>query len=505
MYQLNKKIKATFILVILLALLVACGTNTPAPVETTDLTINLEVHNWDDASVEKAAVIINDATGSVLDYRVLDSPSEEVHSMTFSNMPANATVTIFSKSTRHLTWPTDDVYSTILFKTYDLSMVQSVEGKIFTNPGWTYLDWNNPDINTRSLSLRAACTQDASYLGTRWYNPETGYTWGDSLECVGGEAEGLLWSPIEQDDGKISTIVWSQVESWPYEAGDYTQPFQYLRIIDHDPDSQFEALNTRAYSGAVTTADITITNLPSDTWVYYFLTGIRKGVPIAGLQAYADWGNPTSTATLADISDELDAVIQTAQVHKYFRDSTNNYVAANYRLYKFLMTNNLSPNTTWDYNEFPTAPNPNRVKLQQTDHLALRAEDFGMGNKSVILGIYTAATQPRPIYIRWLAYTSEDPGVSTVEYNYPKLPSELNGYAPNLNLDYVSANISARSYDLLTSHFTTQGTRRYVWVKIRDNITDQSVAGASSYVPASLGPDTKDTSSVGTPFGDFLP
>ena len=484
-----RQTKLVFIFLAATFIIAACGTqsgttnpprNTTPPTETINLNINLSVYNSSDASVEKTAVIINDANGNVLDYKILDNPSAKEHLMTFNNVPTNGTVTVLSKSTRHLTWPTDDNYSTILFKTYDTAMVQKAEGKIGVSPSWAYLRWSNSAINTQSLKLQAPCPEGANYLGSIWFIPSSRSYSPSRLECSNGAVDGSLWNPVRQSDGNISAIVWSQIEESPYNQDGYTQPLQYLRAIDHDPDDTYSVADNSAYSGDTTTASLTIANLPSDAQVHYNLTGIRKEAPLTGLQAYSNWGSPTSTATLANVASDLDSLIQHVQIYKEFSNSTDAYIKANYRLYKFAPISSFQANTTWDFSNFPTAPNPGGVSLQQNDRLLLRAQDYGSGNKYAIFRVWTITLQPDPLYIRWFGYAKVNPTSSSIQYSYPKLPTELQQFAPNISYDYVSANISARSYDLYPNQFITEGTARFVYVRKRDNITSQTVTSTFS-------------------------
>ncbi|XOB98914.1 hypothetical protein ACMC9I_02140 [Deinococcota bacterium DY0809b] len=496
MYQLTRYIRLVF-LALAGFVFVACSTQsgtTVPPNETISLDIKLQVYNSSDASVEKAAVIINDSGGNVLDYRVLDNPSEEEHSMTFSSVPTNGTVTVLSKSTRHLTWPADDNYTTATFVTFEVPMMQNVEGRININPYWGYLRWSNPAIHTQLLSLEASCPQETAYLGSSWLNPENGGWWVGSLPCNDGSANGSLWQAVQQSDGKISAVVWSQKEPLPWREENYTQPLQYVAVTDHDPNDTYSVSNLNAFLSDTTNASLTVSNLPSGANVYYNVTGIRKSAPLTGFQAFSEWGSPTSTVTVADILSNLDAVVQHAQVYKEFTESSTNYVSASYRLYKFSTTSNFSQNTTWDYSSFPTAPNPSGVTLQQPGQLSIKAQGFGRGNKGAIFRVWTITNQPNPTYIRWYAYAEVNPSSSTLEYKFPKLPSALADYAPNLGYGYVSANISARSYELYPDRLVTQGTARHVYVRKRDDISGQSLREFPG-----PGPDSDDAGMLAIP------
>ena len=406
--------------------------------------------------------------------------------MTFDNTPPNGTVTILSKSTRHLSRPTDDNYSTINFVTYDVSMIQKAEGRISVNPSWAHLRWRNSTMRTRALKLQAVCPEGANYLGFSWFNPSHGGYWTGSLKCLKGAANGSLWGPVEQSDGNISAVVWSQIEEWPHNKEGYTQPLQYLSVIDHDPDDTFVVTDISAYSGNTTTAKLNVTNLPSGALVFYDITGIRKGAPVDGLQAYSIGGSPASTITLADVISDLDSVIQHVKVYKWFTEQTSDYVEANYHIYKYNTNNNFETNTTWNFSDFPTAPNPGGVSLQQEGRLTLKASGFGKGNKNAVFHVLTATNQPEPIFIRWYAYTTVNSNTYNLEYNFPKLPNELSAYAPNLNFGFVVARISGQNHDLFPDQFITQGTGRSVYVKKRDNISDQSVADAHVNVNSEL-------------------
>jgi len=477
MYQLTRYIRLVF-LALTGFVFVACSTQSGTavpPTETISLDIKLQVYNWSDASVEKVALVVNDADGNVLDYRVLDNPSEEEHSMTFSSVPTNGTVTVLSKSTRHLTWPTDDDYTTASFVTFEVPMVQNVEGRMHINPYWGYLRWSNPAIHTQPLRLEAVCPQESAYLGSSWLNPENGVVWSSNLQCNDGSVNGSLWQAVQQSDGKISAVVWSQKEPFPWREEGYTQPLQYVAVTDLDPNDTYSVANLNAFSSDTMNASLTVRNLPSGAKVYYTVTGIRKGAPMTGFQAFSEWGSPTSTASIANIVGDLDAVVQRAQVYKRFPDPSSNFIEANYRLYKFSATNHFSPNTTWDYSSFPTAPDPGRVTLQQTGQLSITARDFGQGNKGAIFRVWTITNQPNPTYIWWYAYADVNPSRSTLAYKFPKLPSALADYAPNLGYGYVSADIFARSYELYPDRLVTQGTARSVYVRKRDDISGQSL------------------------------
>lgn len=487
MKQFIRQTKLVFIFLAATFIIAACGTqsgSSTTPVKTITLDINLQIYNSSDASVEKAAVIVNDASGNVLNYKILDNPTEEEHSMTFDNVPENATVTVLSKSTRHLTWPAEDDYTTISLSTFGVPMLQSADGKVIANPYLAYLNWHNPAISTRSLKLQVPCLEGANYLGSMWLNPSSGGYWRGSLECSNGGVDGSLWSSVKQSDGNISAIVWSQIEQWPYSQDGYTQPLQYLSVIDQDPDSTFSATDLDAYSDSTTTASLTVTNLPSDASVYYNVTGVRKGAPVTGLQAYSNWGSPTSTATLANVANDLDFLIQYVQIYKKFINPTDIYIEASYRLYKFASISSFQANTTWDFSDFPTAPNPGGVSLQQADRLLLKAQDYGSGNKYAVFRVWTITLQPNPLYIKWFAYTKVDPASSTIQYSYPELPAELQQFAPNTSYGYVSVNISSSGYDLMPNQFITEGKERSVYVKKRDNITSQAATGIISPLQA---------------------
>jgi len=456
-------------MVSLFYLLISCSNSNN--VTYTDLSFTLHIYYYNTAVVQKAAVIVNDSSGNIVDFKILNSPSEGDHPIMFSGVPMNGTVTVMTQSQRHLTSPTDDDYLTVRFTTFDIDMVKD-HNIIMVSPISVYLNWRRFDFKT--LNVSAQCPQDASYLGSKYYVPDTRATYSAFLNCSSeGIADGRVRRLVPQSDERISALLWAQVSKRTYRPSDYTDTLQYIPIIDFNSSNIFTADDLSYYSDAVKTLTLKVSDMPQDASLEYKITGLRKGAPLDGFYAYSTRGNPESSAVVADIFDKLESYIQYAKIYKEQYDDSGkfSYVES----YRFHNVGEIVTNDVWDISDFPTLPESGNISANQTgNHLILKYQNLNYSN--IIYKIYTAKVQPNPTVAIWRVYTgTHNTSTTSPEYyTFPLLPDELQEYSPNINYDYVYVDIIGRNYNFYPTNLVDSGQGSYIYVVIRNILSSST-------------------------------
>ena len=428
----------------------------PPPVERINLNLTLCISEWGDSEVKKAALIVHDADGTVLNYKIFEQPEEGTHSVTFNEVPTNGFVTVLTNSLRHLTWPTEYDYDYTMLSTYPVSAVQDQGGQFALSPNFAHLRQPS-EFRTTDLYLQGPCPDEASYLASEAFVPHGNYWYVSSNRCDSGSLDGAFWTPL-QDNGKASLILWPAAET-PW---DYIEPLSYLALLDKEPD-ETSAFTLDAFRNDVQTAQVTVDGAPESARVRYHLTAMKGGVPLLGFSpSISRNSGRTASARFANVLDSIDKVFQTVEVWSSGGWTTR---------FRAVNANMFNSNDNWNLSDFLSLPDTEGLSLQQNPRLIVRASNFGNGNTWVAYRVRTISGGDSPKYIYWRAYTQTKSSRSNLQFTYPELPDALGAHMPDINSDYVSIVVSGADYNLLDNTFHTQGRRRGAYRRIRDNLT----------------------------------
>lgn len=431
----------------------------PPPEERVNLNLTLRISKWGDSEVKKAALIVHDANGAVLDYKIFEQPEEGTHSITFNEVPTNGFVTVLTNSIRHLTWPAEHNYGYTMLSTYPVSAVQGQDGRFAVSPGFAHLTQSS-EFRTTDLHLQGPCPDEASYLASEAFVPHGNYWYVSSDRCDSGSLDGTFWTPL-QDNGKASLILWPAAET-PW---DYIEPLSYLALLDKEP-GETSAFTLDAFRNDVQTAQVTVNGAPEGAGVRYNLTAMKEGVPLLGFSPDISRNSgSTASARFANVLDSIDKVFQTVEVWSGGGWTTR---------FRAVSANTFNSNDNWNLSDFLSLPDTEGLSLQQNPRLVVRANNFGNGNTWVAYRVWTINGGDSPKYIYWRAYTRTKSSRPNLQFTFPELPDALGAHMPDINSDYVSMRVIGADYNLINDTFRTQGRRRGAYRKIRDNLTSKS-------------------------------
>ena len=467
----HKKQHFALVVVTLVGLLVACGPSggsTPPgggdqPGSTVDLTLNLHVANVGGA-VEQAAVIISNSEGNLVEYKILHDPEARVHQLEFLGVPENGAVTVMSQSVLHRYWPENRDYIYVSFNTYDVADVQTYHGNIKVNPHFVSI-LTGLGINMVTAPLAGPCPPGVPYLYSHFEMPG-GYPLMMGFECSGGSVDGNM-HPTLQQDGSFSNILWATKDRIAVVPSKYFTPLTYLAIWDHDPNETYTITSPNNYRTDTRLASLTVAGLPEDALVSYKVTGIRKGAPFYGLQAYYSSSGATSTAILANAIQKLDSAIQWVNIRKQF-PAASGYAFAIGETTRFALTNSLPLSDTWSYGSFISLPDPNSVTVQQASRIKLQINRAASDSQYGLFQVLTISGGSNSKYIRWSANTHLVQNASTVSYTFPELPDELSQFMPSLDYEYASATIKGFDYNPIPHELVTDGNDWSIYLKLHN-------------------------------------
>ncbi len=443
--------------------------NNPSPVERIDLSLTLRIYEWSDHEVKKAALIVHDANGTALDYRVFEQPEDGTYSVSFDEVPANGFVTVLSNSLRHLTWPAENDYDYSVLSTFPIAMVQNYGGHFFANNSFSGLT-KAGGVRHTQLQIQGPCPNGASRLTAEYYVPHGRYGYVSSNPCSNNSVDASYWASL-QTNGKASIILWPTADNF----WEYIEPLSYITLMDKDPN-EVHAFTSTDYSDDVQMAQMTIQGAPEGARVSYKLTAIKGGVPLIGFSTTRSQQNDITASThYANVLSDVDKVFQTAEV---------SYNGGRTTLFRAVSANAFIPNDSWNLSDFLSLPDAEGLSLQQNPRLVVHANDFGNGNVWSTYRVWTISGGISPKYIYWYAYNQPGSTLSDLQFSYPELPDALNAHMPDIDSDYVSMRVSGTDYNLLDNTFRTQGRHRSAYRRIRDNLTP-----ASAQTPGFDGPE----------------
>lgn len=430
--------------------------NNPSPVERIDLDLTLAINEWSDHEVKKVALIVHDANGTVLDYRVFEQPEDGTYSVTFNEVPTNGFVTVLTNSLHHLTWPAENDYAFTYMSTFPITMVRDYDGHFYASHNSAGLLRAGGAHYTR-LEIQGSCPDGASRLTAEYYVPHGRYGLVDSHPCINNSIDASYLAGL-QNNGKVSIILWPTTDNF----WEYIKPLSYITLMDKDPNeaSTFSATD---FSDDVQMARMTVQGAPEGLGISYKLTAIKGGAPLMGFSTIRSRQNNITVSThYANVLDNVDKVFQAVEVW-----SGGSWTG----MFKGTGANAFKPDDIWDFGDFFSMPDASGLSLQQNSRLNVYANGFGSGNVWVSYRVNTISGGDNPKYIYWLAYDQPGSTLSDLQFTYPELPEALATYNPDIAMDYVSVRVSGADYNLLDNAFRDQGRYRSASRRIRDNLT----------------------------------
>ncbi len=434
------------------------GNNNPPPAENIDLKLTLRISEWANHEVNSAALVVHDASGASINYRVFNQPQDGSHSVTFNEVPANGYVTVLSNSTRHLTWPAENDYDYTVLATFPIALLQNNEGSFYAN---FYFSGITLPVNMRigDLHIQGPCPNGSTFLIGESFIPYENFWYASDGLCTNGTVDDSLWVSL-QNNGKASLVLWPADDGWQY-----IKPLSYLALIDKDP-SEIHTFTSADFSNDVQTARMTVQGIPGGSWVRYRLTALRGGVPLFGFSPdLSESTDNTASAQFANILGNVDQIYQTVEV---------SHSGSGTAMFKMIDSTSFNADDSWNLADFLSLPDVDGLSLRQNPRLVVHANGFGDGNVLASFRVRTISGGNSPKYVYWYAYDQTESSTSALQFTYPELPEVLSVYSPDISADYVSLRVGGADYNSFDDASPSQGRSRSAYRLIRDNFPSTS-------------------------------
>jgi len=434
------------------------GNNNPPPAEKIDLKLTLRISEWANHEVNSAALIVHDASGTSLNYRVFNQPQDGTYSVTFNGVPANGYVTVLSNSTRHFTWPAENDYAYTVLATFPIALLQNDEGSFFANYYFSGI-MRPVNMRTSDLHVQGSCPNGSSLLIGESFIPYDNFWYTSNGSCTNGTVDSSLWVPL-QNNGKASIFLWPADDGWQY-----IKPLSYLAMLDKDP-SEIHTFTSADFSNDVQTARMTVQGIPEGSWMRYRLTALRDGVPLFGFSPdLSESTDNTASAQFANILGNVDQIYQTVEVSHSGSRTT---------MFKMIDSTSFNTDDSWNLADFLSLPDVDGLSLRQNTRLVVNANGFGDGNVLASFRVRTISGGNSPKHVYWYAYDQTESSTSTLQFTYPELPEALSAYSPDISADYVSVSVGGADYNSFDGASPSQGRSRSAYRLIRNNFPSTS-------------------------------